>query len=77
VFALAGAGDGGAAIVCAVTKDLHAKGLSAGNIVKEITAACGGRGGGRPDMAQGGIKDPAKIDEALGMVEKLVEKALG
>ena len=41
------------------------EGLKAGDWVKETAKVCGGGGGGRPDMAQAGGKDPSKIDEAL------------
>ena len=44
----------------------------AGNIVKAVAGVVGGRGGGRPDMAQAGGPDPDKLDEALAMVEGLV-----
>jgi alanyl-tRNA synthetase len=48
-----------------VTKDLLAAGLHAGNIIKEVAKIAGGGGGGRPDMAQAGGKDPSKLQEAL------------
>jgi alanyl-tRNA synthetase len=44
------------------------KGLHAGKIIKEVAAITGGGGGGRPDMAQAGGKDPAKLGEALDKV---------
>ena len=47
------------------TKDAVAKGIHAGQIVKEVAKVCGGGGGGRPDMAQAGGKDASKLDEAL------------
>ena len=49
-----------------------AKGVHAGNIIKNITAVAGGRGGGKPDMAQGGGTDASKIDDALAKVDDLV-----
>lgn len=55
-----------------VTKDLTSKGLHAGNIVKQVAAITGGSGGGRPEMAQAGGKDIAKLNEALSLVPKLV-----
>lgn len=58
--------------VTMVTKDLNAKGISAGNIIKEVAKATGGSGGGRPDMAQAGGKDVDKIDEALALVPELI-----
>lgn len=53
------------------------KGVHAGNIIKEITAIAGGRGGGKPDMAQGGGKDANKIDDALAQVDEIVLKQIG
>jgi alanyl-tRNA synthetase len=64
-------------IVAVVTKDLIARGLKAGDIVREVAKVVGGGGGGRPDMAQAGGKDPEKLPEALAIVPKLVEQALG
>lgn len=49
------------------------KGVHAGNIIREVTKIAGGSGGGKPDMAQGGGKDEAKIDEALSAVGKIIE----
>ena len=68
--------DGAPRLVAMVTKDLTSRGLSAGNIIKAITPAIGGNGGGPPHMAQGGGKDPEGLDAALGMVAELVERAL-
>ena len=49
-------------------------GAHAGNILREISAICNGRGGGRPDSAMSGCKDVTKLDEALAMVEKILGK---
>ncbi|MDR3288078.1 MAG: alanine--tRNA ligase [Peptococcaceae bacterium] len=49
-------------------------GLHAGNIIKEVAAITGGGGGGRPEMAQAGGKDPGKIGEAIAQAPKIVEK---
>ena len=46
------------------------KGVNAGKIVGEIAAATGGKGGGRPSFAQGGGKDPSKLDEIFEKLEK-------
>lgn len=62
--------------VAMVTKDALSKGAHAGNIIKEITAIAGGRGGGKPDMAQGGGKDASKIDEALSSVTDVLNSQL-
>jgi alanyl-tRNA synthetase len=58
-----------------VTKDLIGK-LNAGVLIKEMAAEVGGTGGGRPEMAQAGGKDPAKLDIALEKVFGLVERML-
>lgn len=58
--------------VSAVTKDLIEKGLHAGNIVKVAASIAGGGGGGRPDFAQAGGKNPNKIDEAVSAVRKII-----
>ena len=59
------------ALVVAVTPDLAGK-HKAGDIIKEIAPIVGGTGGGRPDFAQAGGKDPSKLDEALAHVATLV-----
>lgn len=56
--------------VSSVTKDLNAKGIQAGNIVKAAALVAGGGGGGRPDFAQAGGKNPEKIDEAIEAVKE-------
>jgi alanyl-tRNA synthetase len=60
-------------LVAGVTKDLMEQGFHAGKIIKEVAARCGGGGGGRPDMAQAGGKDPSKLQEALALVSELVK----
>lgn len=60
-------------IIAAVTKDLIDQGYHAGKLVKEVATRCGGGGGGRPDMAQAGGKDPSKLDGALAFVEEYVK----
>ncbi|MGG1575955.1 alanine--tRNA ligase [Fictibacillus sp. NRS-1165] len=60
-------------IVAGVTKDLIPKGYHAGNLVKEVATRCGGGGGGRPDMAQAGGKDPEKLESALESVIEAVK----
>lgn len=52
-------------------------GLHAGKIIKEVAAITGGGGGGRPDMAQAGGKDPSKLGEALDKVPSIISKFLG
>lgn len=60
--------------IAMITPDLVKKGLHAGKIVKEVAGITGGGGGGKPDMAQAGGKDTAKIDEALAAVKKIIEE---
>lgn len=74
VIALASAADGKVNLVVAVAPELVKQGLHAGKLIKELASVCGGGGGGRPDMAQAGGKDPAKIDEALRLLDELVAK---
>lgn len=66
--------DSQAAILCMVTKDLSNK-YSAGEIVKNISKLAGGKGGGKPDMAQGGTKEIEKLDAALESLHEIVKKA--
>jgi alanyl-tRNA synthetase len=77
VVALGAANDGKVSLLVVVTKDLIAR-LKAGNRTKEMAAEVGGTGGGRPEMAQAGGKDPARLDVALekvfGLVERLLER---
>jgi alanyl-tRNA synthetase len=65
-------GEGKVALLVAVTPDLVDK-VRAGDIVKEIAPIVGGTGGGRPDLAQAGGKDPSKLDEALAKVASLIK----
>ena len=63
-------------LVAAVSKDLVARGLHAGELVKEIARPIGGSGGGKPTLAQAGGKDAGRIPEALGLVEGWVKTHL-
>ena len=65
VIVLASTNDNKALLFVAVTDDLIGKGIKAGDIVRQIAPIVGGGGGGRPQMAQAGGKNPEKIDEAL------------
>jgi alanyl-tRNA synthetase len=62
---LASSAEGKVTFIAAVSDDLVAQGLKAGDWVKRVAGIAGGGGGGRPQMAQGSGKDPAKIPEAL------------
>ena len=64
VVVLASPEDGTVSIVAAVTKDLTQR-IQAGKLVGALAQAVGGKGGGRPDMAEGGGKDPAALPQAL------------
>lgn len=61
-------------LVAAVTPDLIAKGFHAGKLIKEVAARCGGGGGGRPDMAQAGGKNPEQLRAALDYAEEMIAK---
>ena len=76
VVVLASANDGKVQIVVAVTPDLTGR-VKAGQVVKEIAPIVGGGGGGRPDFAEAGGKQPEKIDEMLAASEAVVAKLLG
>lgn len=76
VVLLAAVSDGKVMLVASVTKDLLAKKMHAGNIVKVAAGACGGGGGGRPDMAQAGGKDVTKVDEAISSGIEEIKKQL-
>lgn len=72
VVVLASSKDDKVSLVAAATKDVLSKGVNCGNIIREVAKATGGGGGGRPDMAQAGGKDPSKIDDALKLVSNLI-----
>jgi alanyl-tRNA synthetase len=63
--------------VVGVTKDLVAKGLQAGKIVKEVAAITGGGGGGRPELAQAGGRDASKLADALAQVPEILKQQMG
>ncbi|NRG43915.1 alanine--tRNA ligase [Bacillus sp. CRN 9] len=73
VVVLGSANDGKVNLIAGVTDDLIKQGYHAGKVIKEVATRCGGGGGGRPDMAQAGGKDPAKLDSALQFVEEWVK----
>lgn len=75
VVVLASGENGNVAIVAAVTKDLTGK-VQAGKLVGAVAQATGGKGGGRPDMAEGGGKDAAALDGALEAAGRDIESKL-
>jgi len=75
VVILTGIDDGAVSIVAAVTKDLTSK-VQAGKLVGALAQSMGGKGGGRPDMAEGGGKDPSQLPQALTNIAMEVESKL-
>jgi alanyl-tRNA synthetase len=76
VIVLGAVSDGKVSLVSAVTKDLTGR-LHAGKLVQEVAKAVGGGGGGRPDLAQAGGKNPAELDRALAGVYDAVARGAG
>jgi alanyl-tRNA synthetase len=74
---LAAQGDDKVVLVGGISRDLVAKGLSAGNWVRDVAPVVGGGGGGKPDLAQAGGKEPAKIGEALAKAREVALAMLG
>ncbi|MDE3126520.1 MAG: alanine--tRNA ligase [Gemmatimonadota bacterium] len=68
--------DGKTTMLAVATDDLVKRGVSAGALIKELAAMAGGRGGGKPHMAQAGIPDAARLDEALANAPAMVEALL-
>ena len=63
--------------VAACGKEAVGLGVKAGDIIKQVSAIAGGSGGGKPDSAMGGGKDPLMVDNALAMVDNVVSMKLG
>jgi alanyl-tRNA synthetase len=76
VVIIAGEHDGKVHLLVSVTKDLTER-VKAGQLVKELAPIIGGGGGGRPDFAEAGGKDAAKIDEMLARARELIIEGLG
>jgi len=68
--------DGKSSLICVVTDDLRERGLRADAIIREVAAVVGGRGGGKAQMAQAGVRDATRIPEALASVTGIVERLL-
>jgi alanyl-tRNA synthetase len=73
ILALGTAKDDKVSLIVMVSKDLVPK-FHAGDIIKEMAAVLGGTGGGKPDLAQAGGKDPAKLDAALEALYTIIER---
>ena len=73
VAVFAAVSDGKLGFVVSAGPDAVKAGAHAGNILREVAAICGGKGGGRPDSAMGGGTDLSKIDEALAKAEELLK----
>ncbi|WP_027963520.1 alanine--tRNA ligase [Halalkalibacillus halophilus] len=76
VILLAMESNGKVQLAAGVTKDLMEQGFHAGNLIKEAATKCGGGGGGRPDMAQAGGKQPEKMEDALLSAKDYIEMVL-
>ncbi|MCL2030765.1 MAG: alanine--tRNA ligase, partial [Oscillospiraceae bacterium] len=72
VAVLAGTGGEKVSLLAVCGKDALARGAHAGSLIRAVSAACGGSGGGKPDSAMGGAKDAARVSEALQSVEGLL-----
>ncbi|MGM9669248.1 MAG: alanine--tRNA ligase [Faecousia sp.] len=72
VAVLAAVQDGKITFLAVCGKDAIARGVKAGDLVKQVCGICGGSGGGKPDSAMGGGKDPLKVDDALATVDDFV-----
>ena len=68
--------EGKVGLLAAVSEDVIKKGIKAGDLIKQIAPIVGGGGGGRPNMAQAGGKDPTKLGDALAQAKAAIEKAL-
>jgi alanyl-tRNA synthetase len=76
VVVLGSASDGNVSLIVGVTKDLTSR-IQAGKVIGPVAQKVGGKGGGRPDLAEAGGKDPAALDAALADVYGVVESLLG
>ncbi|MGM9599989.1 MAG: alanine--tRNA ligase [Faecousia sp.] len=76
VAVLSSVNDGKITFLAVCGKDAIAKGIKAGDLVRQVCSACGGSGGGKPDSAMGGGKDILKLDNALALVDDFVAAKL-
>ena len=63
-------------LLCVVSDDLIERGIKAGDMVNEVAKLADGRGGGKPNMAQAGIKSPEKLPNALAASTEIMRKKL-
>jgi alanyl-tRNA synthetase len=70
------AGEEKVVLVSGVSRDLVERGVSAGDWVRQVAPLVGGGGGGKPDMAQAGGKDPARLPEAMDAAKKVIREML-
>ena len=77
VGVLATVNEGKITFLASCGKEAVKAGIKAGDIIKSITAICGGKGGGKPDSAMGGGTDVLKVDDALASVDNFVAEKLG
>jgi len=76
VVVVGSAADGNVSLIAGVTKDLTSR-IQAGKVVGAVAEKVGGKGGGRPDLAEAGGKDAAALDSALAAVYNIVDSLLG
>jgi alanyl-tRNA synthetase len=76
VVVLGSATNGNVALIVGVTKDLTSR-IQAGKVIGPVAQKVGGKGGGRPDLAEAGGKDPGSLDSALSEAYGVVEQLLG
>jgi alanyl-tRNA synthetase len=77
VFLASTEGEGKVVLVAGVSRDLVEKGVSAGNWVRDVAPIVGGGGGGKPDLAQAGGKQPEKLPDALTKAKEVARAMLG
>ncbi len=76
VVVVGSASNGNVSLIAGVTKDLTSR-IQAGKVVGAVAEKVGGKGGGRPDLAEAGGKNPEALDSALAEVYDVVESLLG
>ena len=77
VAVLSSVNEGKITFLAVCGKEAIEKGVKAGDIIKSVTALCGGKGGGKPDSAMGGGSDVLKLDDALATVDDFVAEKVG